>query len=100
MAYDPLFVAALGHHMLLIGVCSFAVTVLKMPLQSAARFITCGEEATPVYIACTGGREYKPWLWELNRPIPAALAFAYASETLAPGETTQAFLVFAKGGLK
>lgn len=36
-----------------------------------------------------------------ERDAPAgALAFAYASETLAPGETTQAFLVFAKGGLK
>lgn len=38
---------------------------------------------------------------ESERDAPAgALAFAYASETLAPGETTQAFLVFAKGGLK
>ena len=36
-----------------------------------------------------------------ERDAPAgALAFAYASETLAPGEITQAFLVFAKGGLK
>ncbi len=36
-----------------------------------------------------------------ERETPAgALAFAYASETLAPGETTRAFLVFAKGGLK
>ncbi|MEO0688683.1 MAG: type-F conjugative transfer system secretin TraK [Pseudomonadota bacterium] len=36
-----------------------------------------------------------------ERDAPAgALAFAYASETLAPGETTQVFLVFAKGGLK
>ncbi|UAB78942.1 type-F conjugative transfer system secretin TraK [Erythrobacter sp. SCSIO 43205] len=36
-----------------------------------------------------------------ERDAPAgALAFAYASETLAPGESTQAFLVFAKGGLK
>lgn len=36
-----------------------------------------------------------------ERDAPAgALAFAYASETLVPGETTQAFLVFAKGGLK
>lgn len=36
-----------------------------------------------------------------QRDAPAgALAFAYASETLAPDETTQAFLVFAKGGLK
>ena len=36
-----------------------------------------------------------------ERDGPAgALAFAYASETLAPGETTRAFLVFAKGGLK
>ncbi|MEO1167910.1 MAG: type-F conjugative transfer system secretin TraK [Pseudomonadota bacterium] len=36
-----------------------------------------------------------------ERDAPAgALAFAYASESLAPGEITQAFLVFAKGGLK
>ncbi len=36
-----------------------------------------------------------------EKDAPAgALAFAYASQTLAPGETTRAFLVFAKGGLK
>ena len=36
-----------------------------------------------------------------ERAAPAgALAFAYSRDTLAPGETTQAFLVFAKGGLE
>ena len=36
-----------------------------------------------------------------ERAAPAgALAFAYGRDALAPGETTQAFLVFAKGGLE
>ena len=36
-----------------------------------------------------------------EREAPAgALAFAFGRDTLAPGETTQAFLVFAKGGLE
>jgi len=36
-----------------------------------------------------------------ERTAPAgALAFAYGRDALAPGETTQAFLVFAKGGLE
>ena len=36
-----------------------------------------------------------------EREAPAgALAFAYGRDTLAPGETTQAFLVFAAGGLE
>ncbi|MBX7541882.1 type-F conjugative transfer system secretin TraK [Qipengyuania sphaerica] len=36
-----------------------------------------------------------------EREAPAgALAFAYGRDALAPGETTQAFLVFAKGGLE
>ena len=36
-----------------------------------------------------------------EREAPAgALAFAYGRDALAPGETAQAFLVFAKGGLE
>lgn len=36
-----------------------------------------------------------------EREAPAgALAFAFGRDTIAPGETTQAFLVFAKGGLE
>ena len=36
-----------------------------------------------------------------EREAPAgALAFAFGRDTLAPGETTRAFLVFAKGGLE
>ena len=36
-----------------------------------------------------------------EREGPAgALAFAFGRDTLAPGETTRAFLVFAKGGLE
>ena len=36
-----------------------------------------------------------------ERAAPAgALAFAYGRDTLVPGETTQAFLVFDKGGLE
>lgn len=36
-----------------------------------------------------------------EREAPAgALAFAFGRDTLTPGETTQAFLVFAKGGLE
>ena len=45
--------------------------------------------------------EHAPIALSSEREAPAgALAFAFGRDTIAPGETTQAFLVFAKGGLE
>jgi len=82
-AYDPLYVTLLGHHVIVLGVFSFLVTIVKMPFQTWVKEKFCGvEQQSRVYKLCTGqlreamsGKqgEYWPWFYELNRPIPDSL---------------------------